>query len=378
MPYSTRAAARRGSPVVFAGFSRAAIRSCSANPAGEEGVEVQHFEYAFIEDDNRCSFSQKAPSQSGGDQDCLGPPRRAAEKLASGTIPAGMKPLKLPFETDEWSQEVGSADLGALVIPAKNSDTLEDLLERVHMESLASGVVLSREVQTRRLARLEAESPEKLFIDKCPALAMREREALQDTKSLQVRPEFWTDFQADVRLAVSKLHFAEAKRIALQNLAEIEKKEGQKKQAAEALRLAGELPAEEILHRGLVEVMGHKPKVKDKRLTKVNFAGLIHIDVADGDKAELKPEQNSSSRPNKWETPAAGRGQSQQAGKGSGKPNQLAKAKATSKAKAKASPKPKAQPNASAKAGGKGQSKGAKGGGKGGGKNNKGKGKTAA
>lgn len=93
-------------------------------------------------------------------------------------------------------------------------------------------------------------------------------------------------------------------RIALQQLSEMEKKESQKKKAAEALKMEGEHPAEEILRRGLVEVMRRKPTNKpDNKLDTVDFAAMIKIDVAAGSAATLKESVNSSSKQHKLGNP---------------------------------------------------------------------------
>ncbi len=137
---------------------------------------------------------------------------------------------------------------------------LSSLAEKLHMEHLGSVCILSKEVQTRRLVRLTESSSEAVFVTKCLVLAIRERDILQQSQgTMAIRATFWADFETDVRLAASRIYLDQVNRIGLQQLNEVDKKEAQKKKSEEALKLAGELPAEEILRRGLLEVFKRKP-----------------------------------------------------------------------------------------------------------------------
>ena len=200
---------------------------------------------------------------------------------------------------------------------------------------------------------------ETAFITECLAIASKERDVVNRTATDNIRQSFWEEFEDDVIRAASRIYMEQVRKIAGEQLVLEERKDQQKQQAAKALQEAALLPAEEVLRRGLAEVMKRKPKGKQKNKDQslIDFSKLLDLNVAAVSEAALKKEQPAAkSEPKNGNSPAAGRGQNaknnQQAGKGSGK------------AKGSGEGAPSQPGKGKEPAGSKGQSKGAGNGGK--------------
>lgn len=242
--------------------------------------------------------------------------------LAKGTIPPQRKPFKLPFESEIWYQEIGEADTMEVIVKSSHSDTLGEVAERLHMEYLSSMGILNLEIQQRRVKLIKESVGEEAFVTICLALAQKEREAVVQMCD-SVRLEFWEDFEADVKRAATRIYLDQTRKVAGDNMVAEDKKVQQKTRAAEALKKATFLPKEELLRRGLAEVLEFKHKGRRKKYFDnqhlVDFSKLINVAVAqvteDALRSNLSEQKNGPS-------PAAGRGKNQneqRAGKKYGK-----------------------------------------------------------
>lgn len=58
--------------------------------------------------------------------------------LASGKVPPQLRPFKLPYEAEQWSERTDTEDLSMLVVPVKATETFEEVALKLHIEYLAS------------------------------------------------------------------------------------------------------------------------------------------------------------------------------------------------------------------------------------------------
>lgn len=190
------------------------------------------------------------------------------KKLAAGQILAQLKPFKIPFEAEEWGSKVNQADLSAMIVSAGREEVLSDIAERLHVEYLASSIMLNELVHQKKLARLREEASEPKFIEHCLSIAAKERDTiLKNLDTATIRANFWNDFELDVKYTASKIYLEQVSKIAGLQVSEEERKESQKKKSDLALKKAGELPAEEVLRRGLSEILNKKPKSRTETRT---------------------------------------------------------------------------------------------------------------
>lgn len=313
--------------------------------------------------------------------------------LASGKVPPQLRVFRLPFESEIWSDLVGETDLSMMIIPVKKTDTYEEAAQRLHIEYLASHSVLMLTVQQNKLLKLKEEASLEIFIQTVLAEAALEMSTIQKTvegiTSHSVAAS--SDLELEVRKACEVSYGNQVRAIASEKLVADRKKEQQREREQKALERAALLPRDEIIRRGLSEILrGKGPRGKNKNYDEnlenkvIDFKKLLNIDVdVVSDAARRDP---SESLPKNGASPGGGRGQnSNQKGKGQAKAKAKAKAKAApngqGKAAGKGSSKAGSLPVADGKnkakpkpkAGGKGQSKGQQPGGKGKGKGKGGK-----
>lgn len=314
--------------------------------------------------------------------------------LAKAKIPAQLRPFKLPFQSEAWSELVGTTDLKMLIGPVSENESFEQAALRLHVEYLASHTILMLTVQRKKLASLKDEASLEHFTQNVLAEATLEFVAMESTVEGTSSPSsegFAAALELEVRKACEICYNNQGRAIASEKLAADKKKALQREREQKALDRAAQLPREEVIRRGLREILHCKgPRSKNKGDVElenkvVDFKKLLNVDVAVV--SEEARRETTYPLPKNGASPGDGRGQNvhqNQKGKGQKSGNAKAKAKAgptgkaggkgsgasssstaASKAQAKHKPKPKQ------KAGGNAQSKGQKSGGKGNGKGGK-------
>jgi len=275
-----------------------------------------------------------------------------------------MKPFKLPWSSDSWSSDVGTAGLSSLVIPARQNESLQDVKERLHMEFLASNTFLEKLAEERRLGDLLADASLKNFVLVALSFADAEHEAFAKTLAgIDVPEKLYESLRHETTLAATRMYHRLAEKIAVGSMAELNKKEKQKEKEARALEEAAKLPVEEVVRRSFMDAMKKRDGKKfqyDKYPNIVDFMSMLTIEL---NEPVLRPNASTSSSgvPKNEVSPGGGQGAKKQGHRASGK--------AVSKVAPKAAPKSQAW---SAKGGSKGKSKS-----RGSGKKGKGKGGKA-
>lgn len=144
--------------------------------------------------------------------------------------------------------------------------------------------------------------------------------------------EVWLKCSADVKLQAEKVFVQRVKKVAMEQFSVEEKKAKQVALEKKALEAAALLPKEEVLRRGLREVMSKKSgKFKYDALPHVvQFADILQLDVDPvPDKVERPPKNGS--------TPGGARGQNQGQAKAKAKDPKVKNNKGQPKGKSKGS-----------------------------------------
>ena len=232
------------------------------------------------------------------------------EELGKGIIPGGLKPFRLPWSSEVWTEKAGN--LTGLIIPSAEADSLEFLKQKLHVEYLASSIILDRKAEELRSERLRQDSSLKGFILECMAFATSEYEVVAKTLSGTDAPKnLLTDLTLETKELAIKTYRKIVEKLALENHKEAEKRARQQRREKEALEAAAKLPAEEVVRRGLQEMckkrMG-KQFAYDQMPQVVDFGKLLKIDV---DPLSTQTLQ-SVGTPKNGKSPADGQGQNQQ------------------------------------------------------------------
>jgi hypothetical protein len=300
------------------------------------------------------------------------------ELCSKGTTPPQCKPFALPFECDEWDEPLGKNEAAAkLIVPAGEEDTFEMVARRLHMESTASKLILTRMVEGRRLDRLKEEASLDNFIAACSVVSAQEKETMEKlARGLKAGDagEF-PNFDVEIKDACVKCYRAQLRSIAVENLKTMADKKKQKEKEERALEAAALLPVEEVVKRGLKELLKNKPGKKkaqyDTESQVLDFAKFLNISAATGDalrglgKEQLEPKNELTPGGGRGQNAAPNTGKGKSEGKGSTKTQSKGKGKRKNPKGEKNKGKGKGQPKDAEKGKGKGKSK-SKDGGKGG------------
>lgn len=233
------------------------------------------------------------------------------ELCSKGTLPPNCKPFSLPFQCDEWGCTLDGDDGGLLIVPAKASDSFEEIARKLHMESTASRLILNRLVELRRLARLKAEASLSNFIAVCSSVAAQEKDMMEKlARGIQAGSAAApVSFQAEITEACTKCYQHQLRAIATEKLKIEADKAHQREKEDRALQAAALLPVEEVVKRGLKELLKKKSPKKfayDKESQVLNFAEFLNFDAAVGDEAKAIAQKQLNSK-NEL-TPGGGRG----------------------------------------------------------------------
>lgn len=165
------------------------------------------------------------------------------ESLSAGKTPAGIKPFKVYWTGKEWSSTVDEEDLSSLIVPAKKTDTLEEVANQLHIEFNASRLVLQRLAESRRLAELIEGASLVAFLSECTAIAATEKAAFMNSCPSDVlSKEVWAKFEKDVEDEGRRLYILQVKKVAMEQMVTDDKKQKQASREAKALELASLLP----------------------------------------------------------------------------------------------------------------------------------------
>lgn len=297
------------------------------------------------------------------------------DTLAKSQVPPGLKPFKSLNLCEEWQSVVDDEDLEHLIVPAKRDESLGRVAERLHMNFLASNAILNLVVTKRRIARLQVEASETSFITKCLAFARCEKDAIAAASPSTIGEEFWNNLQGDVTSSAGKTHMVEVRRVAAESQIAAERKEKQRIREQSALERASLLSAEDVLKRGLAEIMRKKDKTRKSPPTKgdeqlLDFSKMVELQMIAPTEEMLRAVEKSKNgltpadgwgQPKKQQQGGKGSKNSGNGGKGYGKDQEKGKSKGKGKPSNKGSGKGASSPKTDGKGG---QSKGAALGGK--------------
>lgn len=209
------------------------------------------------------------------------------------------------------------------MVSAKADESFAAVAERLHIESLASTIILSMEVEKSRFEKLRVACSESSFVQTCLVWAHREKAAvLQRGTGSVITDDFWRSFENDVIMAAKKTYTEQVRKAALDDITTTEKADKLKKKEEDALAAASLLPKEAIVQQGLREILKKKFKGKAAKQISdaalVEFSKLVEIDVKAISNDVLKSTDNP---PKNGVTPAAGRGQNSASAAASGSGN---------------------------------------------------------
>lgn len=259
------------------------------------------------------------------------------ELCSKGTLPPQCKPFTLPFQCDEWECTLDEDDGSLLIVPAKATDSFEEIARKLHMESTASRLILNRLVELRRLARLKSEASLSNFIAACSSVAAQENEMMEKlAKGIQAgQAAAPVSFQAEITEACTKCYQHQLRVIATDKLKIEADKARQREKEDRALQAAALLPVDEVVKRGLKELLKKKSPKKfayDKESQVLDFAEFLNLKAAVGDEAKAIAQKQLDSK--NGPSPGEGRGhnssssgpkkaKSKSKGKGKGKGNRV-------------------------------------------------------
>lgn len=237
------------------------------------------------------------------------------EELRKGFVPNGQKPFKLPWSSEIWLEKGG--DLPGLVISADENDTLEFLKHKLHIEHMASSIILDKRAEELRAERLRQDSSLAAFVAECGAFAEEEYAMLKKTLSGTGAPkDLLTNLVNETKtLAITSFRKI-VEKLALENQKQEEIRSRQQQKEKDALEAAAKLPAEEVVRRGLQEMCKKRLGKKfeyDKMPQVVEFGKLLKIDV---DPLSTQTFENAQ-KPKNGVSPAVGQGHNQKGKKGS-------------------------------------------------------------
>lgn len=307
-------------------------------------------------------------------KDLMDKQTKQLESLAKGVVPSQCKPFRLPFDAVEWCLEIGQRDLAKLIIPAKSKDTFAQLAERPHIEHLASQTLLSLHVNMIRADSLRVEVTLQSFTACCMASAAKELAALEESSNglAAFDSSVEAETQAAVHEACEKAFWQQLRSIATEKVRDDESKQKQREKELRAMEKATLLPHDEVVRRGLKELLKPRGKIKkhpyDSEEQVVDFAKFLNLSVGSFMNESVPLKQKNE------ESPGGGRGHNQERtasrsgekkqkpGKGSGKGSgqkKAGKGKGKGKEQSKSAPQ---QKGGKAKGKGKEQLKGKAGG----------------